>query len=77
MMKGAKIDDLILAGFYKMQYPMTRCYIRKFHPVCEATDEEDTSALAAEHGRFPKLPDARQGLMENGLKSEERAGAPG
>ena len=26
---------------------------------------------------FPKLPDARQGLMENGLRSEERAGAPG
>ena len=53
MMKGAKIEDLILAGFYKMQYPTMRCYIRKFHPVCEATGEEDTSALAAGHGRFP------------------------
>ena len=45
MMKGTKIEDLILAGFDKMQYPMTRCYIRKFHPVGEATGEEDTSAL--------------------------------
>ena len=47
MMKGAKIKDLILAGFDKMQYPMTRCYIRKFHPVCEATGEEDTFALCS------------------------------
>ena len=47
MMKGSKIEDLIPADFDKMQYPMPRCYIRKFHPVCEATGEEDTSALAA------------------------------
>ena len=47
MMKGAKIEDLILAGFDKMQYPMTRCYIRKFYPVCEATGEEGTSALSS------------------------------
>ena len=45
MMKGAKIEDLILAGFDKTQYPMTTCCIRKFHPVGEATGEEDTSAL--------------------------------
>ena len=47
MMKGAEIEDLILAGFEKMQYPMTRWYIRKFHPVGEATGEEDTSVLCS------------------------------
>ena len=47
MMKGAKIEDLIPAGFDKMQYPMTRCDIRKFHPVGEATVEEDASALCS------------------------------
>ena len=28
------------------------------------------------HACFPKLLDARQGLLENGLRGEERAGAP-
>ena len=37
--EGGKFEDLILAGFDKMQYPMMRCYIRKFHPVGEATGE--------------------------------------
>ena len=44
MMKGAKIEDLILAGYDKIQYPMTRCKIRKFHPVGVATGEGNTSA---------------------------------
>ena len=48
MMKGVKIEDLmILAGFDKMQYPITRCYIMKFHPVGEASGEEDTSAFCS------------------------------
>ena len=46
-MKGAKIEELVLAGFDKMQCPMTRCYIRKLHPVGEATGEEDISALCS------------------------------
>ena len=46
-MKGATIENLILAGFDKMQYPMTRCYIWKLHPVGEAMGEEDTSAICS------------------------------